>query len=94
MLKDTWIFTYYNVRPTKLAPNSPQNAKKCDLVDFSSEIVSIKASKDLEYNYNQIPQSNLAFFTILCYANNKQTVSHHRRIQHEDNRATAHRTQK
>ena len=43
---------------------------------------------------NQISQSYLAFLTILCYANNKQTVSHHRRIQHEDNRATAHRTQK
>ncbi len=128
MLKDTYIFTYYNARPAKLAPNSPKNAKKCDLVDFSPEIVSVKALKDLEYitlslklsnitqtrisiihilffsscdrerssypDCNQISQSYLAFLTILCYANNKQTVSHHRRIQHEDNRATAHRTQK
>ena len=122
------------MRPAKLAPNSPKNAKKCDSVDFSPEIVSIKALKDLEYitlslklsnitqtrisiihilffgscdrsgpnfgcllspsDCNQISQSYLAFLTILCYANNKQTVSHHRRIQHEDNRATAHRTQK
>ena len=126
------------MRPAKLAPNSPKNAKKCDLVDFSLEMVSIKALKDLEYitlslklsnitqtrisiihilflvpatgaartsgaffhlliainAIDQISQSYLAFLTILCYTNNKQTVSHHRRIQHEDNRATAHRTQK
>lgn len=53
------IFTYYNVRPAKLAPNSPKNTKKCDLVDFSSEIVSIKALKDLEYLTLSLKLSNI-----------------------------------
>lgn len=42
-----------------MAPNSPKNAKKCDLVDFSLEMVSIKALKDLEYITLSLKLSNI-----------------------------------
>ena len=45
ILKYTPDPIYYNVKPAKLAPNSPKNAKKCDLVKFKPEIISIKISK-------------------------------------------------
>ena len=59
ILKYTPDPIYYNVKPAKLAPNSPKNAKKCDLVDFSLEMVSIKALKDLEYITLSLKLSNI-----------------------------------
>lgn len=36
---------YYNIKHTKLTPNSPKIAKKCELVNFKFKIVSIKIMK-------------------------------------------------
>lgn len=42
---------YYNIKHTKLTPNFPKIAKKCELVNFKSEIVSIKIMKKPQVHY-------------------------------------------
>ena len=42
---------YYNIKHTKLTPNAKKIAKKCELVNFKSEIVSIKIMKKPQVHY-------------------------------------------
>ena len=42
---------YYNIKHTKLTPNAKRIAKKCELVNFKSEIVSIKIMKKPQVHY-------------------------------------------
>lgn len=51
ILKDALNLIYYNIKHTKLTPNTKKIAKKCELVNFKFKIVSIKIMKKPQVHY-------------------------------------------
>ena len=50
---------YYNIKHAKLTPNFPKITKKCEMVNFKFEIVSIKIAKNLKYVTLRLKLSNM-----------------------------------